>query len=86
VAEGPSDTPCSCCGTGGGRASRCAQPPWLHLWLHSPAVSKARERLRPRLRPAHTAGVVIADRWVDDLESERTERYRGFESLRFRHP
>jgi hypothetical protein len=29
--------------------------------------------------------VVIADRWVDDLESERTERYRGFESLRFRH-
>jgi hypothetical protein len=26
--------------------------------------------------------VVIADRWVDDLESERTERYRGFESLR----
>jgi hypothetical protein len=30
--------------------------------------------------------VVIADRWVDDLESERTERYRGFESLRFRQP
>jgi hypothetical protein len=29
--------------------------------------------------------VVIADRWVDDLESERAERYRGFESLRFRH-
>jgi hypothetical protein len=23
---------------------------------------------------------------VDDLESERTERYRGFESLRFRPP
>lgn len=28
--------------------------------------------------------VVIADQWVDDLESERDERYRGFESLRFR--
>jgi hypothetical protein len=77
-------TPCSCCGTGGGRASRCAQPQWLHLWLHSPAISKARERSRPRLRPAHTAGVVIADRWVDDLESERVARHRGFESLHFR--
>jgi len=29
--------------------------------------------------------MVIADRWVDDLESERAERHRGFESLRFRH-
>ena len=28
--------------------------------------------------------MVIADRWVDDLESERAERHRGFESLRFR--
>jgi hypothetical protein len=29
--------------------------------------------------------MVTADHRVDDLESERTERYRGFESLRFRH-
>ena len=72
-----------CAPAGDGRPG-VAQPQWLHLWLHSPAISKARERSRLRLRPAHTAGVVIADRWVDDLESERTERYRGFESLRFR--
>ena len=38
----------------------------------------------PGLRPAHTAGVVTADRWVDDLESERWATTRGFESLRFR--
>jgi hypothetical protein len=30
--------------------------------------------------------VVIADRWVDDLESERAERHPGFESLRFGYP
>ena len=86
MAEGPSDTHPALAEAPAGTASRCAQPQWLHLWLHSPAISKARERSRPRLRPAHTAGVVIADRWVDDLESERAERHRGFESLRFRHP
>jgi len=40
----------------------------------------------PGPRPAHTAGAVTADRWVDDLESEHTERRRGFESLRFGYP
>ena len=84
MAEGPADTPCSDCGTGGRRASRPAQPQWWHLWLHSPAISKVREWLRSGLRPAQSVAVVTADRWVDDLESERAERYRGFESLRFR--
>jgi hypothetical protein len=40
--------------------------------------------LRPGLRPPQNVGAVTADPRVDDLESERTERYRGFESLRFR--
>lgn len=59
---------------------------WLHLWLHSLVISKAREWSCPGLRPAHTFGAVTADQWVDDLESERAERHRGFESLRFRAP
>jgi hypothetical protein len=59
-------------------------PQWLHLWLHSPVVSKARGWSCPGRRPAHTVGVVTADQWVDDLESERPARDRGFESLRFR--
>jgi hypothetical protein len=82
VAEGPSDTPCSDCGTGGRRTSRPAQPQWWHLWLHSPAISKAREWLRPGLRPAQSVAVVTTDRRVDDLESERAERHRGLEFLR----
>jgi len=84
VAEGPADTPCSDCGTGGRRACRPEQPQWWHLWLQSPAISKVREWLRSGLRPAQSVAVVTTDRRVDDLESERTERYRGFESLRFR--
>src|SRR6185437_9919378 len=82
------------------RGNRCRQPSrptassatpaitrqWLHLWLHSPTVSKAQEWSCPGRRPAHTAGAVTADQWVDDLESERAERHRGFESLRFRPP
>jgi hypothetical protein len=59
-------------------------PQWLHLWLHSPVVSKARGWSCPDRRPAHTVGVVTADQWVDDLESERWATTRGFESLRFR--
>ena len=55
-------------------------------WLHSPAISKAREWSCPGRQPAHTVGAVTADQWVDDLESERPARVRGFESLRFRHP
>jgi hypothetical protein len=38
----------------------------------------------PAPTTAYTAGVIIAGRWVDDLESERAQRHRGFESLRFR--
>jgi hypothetical protein len=64
------------------RASRSAQPQWRHLWLHSPAISKALEWLRPGLRPAQSVAVVTTDRRVDDLESERAERHRGFEFLR----
>jgi hypothetical protein len=80
------------------RGNRCRQPSkpaassvtpastrqWLHLWLHSPAISKAREWSCLGRRPAHTVGAVTADQWVDDLESERPARVRGFESLRFR--
>jgi hypothetical protein len=61
-----------------------ASPQWSHLWLQSPAISKAWEGLRPGLRPPQNVGAVTADPRVDDLESERAERHRGFESLRFR--
>ena len=74
-------TPCSDCGTGGRRASRRASPQWLHLWLHSLAISTVREWPHLDPRPAHTAVVVTADRRVDDLESERTERNRGSNSF-----
>ena len=79
-------TPCSDCGTGGRRASRPAQPQWWHLWLHSPAISEAQEWRRPGPRPAQSVAVVTTDRRVDDLESERPARDRGFESLRFGYP
>jgi hypothetical protein len=73
-------TPCS--GHGAGR--RRASLQWLHLWLHSLVISKAPGVVTPGPTTCPYCWAVTADQWVDDLESERAERHRGFESLRFR--
>jgi hypothetical protein len=83
VAEGPSDTPCSCWHRRGTGIPVCATAVVAFVVAFARG-QQGPERSHPRLRPAHTAGVVIADRWVDDLESERWATTRGFESLRFR--